>query len=229
MGALYSTRFASIAPVGVATVASSTSSLSSRLLGGSSILECAHVNSASIPSLALGKPVGVSLENVCLQIDFIRKDDKLFLQTFGVLTHEMPILEVLLQCIVINVVLRILSMGPLIADKTSFVMLSAVIKELVVRVEALLAESTFRVSLKSALVLRSRYIISFPLMPMQFCFCEQGVLMGENFFMPGAKIAGNRLTCRIIVHDMIYSPQHHLMLLPYMAMQVRPSTTGPVA
>ena len=67
--------------------------------------------------------------------------------------------------IIIDIIL-LLSVGrTAVADMASFVFVSAVCIELVIAIESLATETTFRMSLKAALVNCTRLIISVLLMP----------------------------------------------------------------
>lgn len=125
-----------------------------------------------------------------LEIDLRVKHHEFLLQTFAVRTQKMVLFEVLLQCIIIEEILLRLSPIPPIADMAALVLVPAVCVELVVAVEAQAAEAAFGVAFEAALVDGAGVIVAEFLVFSEFGGGEELVLVGEDFLVAGAKVAG---------------------------------------
>lgn len=81
--------------------------------------------------------------------------------------------------------------------------------ELVIAIESLSTESTFWMTLETALIDSPGVIVPKLFMLSEFLLCEKLVLVGKDLLIPGAEIA----------HDLV-------MDIPNMPMQVRPAIAG---
>jgi hypothetical protein len=70
----------------------------------------------------------------------------------------------------------------------SFVLISAMGIKLIIAIESLATEATFRVSLEATLVDCTRLVISLLLMFPQFCRCKKSVFVCKDLFIPGAQV-----------------------------------------
>lgn len=77
-------------------------------------------------------------------------------------------MEVVLQCVVVNVVLLLTVGGASVTDVAPFMFIAAVGVQLIVTIEPLTTETTFGVSLEATLVYSSRLVISGPFVLTQF-------------------------------------------------------------
>lgn len=118
------------------------------------------------------------------QIHLRFKDNKLLLQAFRIQTDEVVFLEVILKCIVVDIVLLLSVTRSAIANVASFVAVAAVSIELVVSVVSLAAESTLGVSPETTLVNGSGNMVSVLLMVAQLCHRKELMLVGEDFLVP---------------------------------------------
>jgi len=73
---------------------------------------------------------------------------------------------------------------------TPFMLVSAMCVKLVITVESFIAETTFRMTFETALIDRSRVVITSSFMFAELGSCEELVLMCEYLFVPCAKITG---------------------------------------
>jgi hypothetical protein len=126
------------------------------------------------------------LQLVRFQVHLRRKNNKLLVQARFLHAQKVILPIVQFQAIIVYIVLRLPSSS--IADKASFVFLSAVDVQLVIAIEPLSTEATFRMTFETALVYCSRVIISFPHMFSQLLVREQLMLVSEDLLMPGAQI-----------------------------------------
>lgn len=151
------------------------------------------------------------LELMRFQIHLSRKDDKLLLLALAIQAHKMVLAEVLLQRLVVDIVMWVSAVLS-IAKEAPLVLLSAMDVQLIITIEALSAETTQRMSLKTTLINRTRIIISFRHMFLQLLVGEESKLMSEDLLVPRAEIA------------------HLLMVHRFnMAMQIWPSTSCHIA
>lgn len=127
----------------------------------------------------------MSLE-VHLRIEY----NELLLQALPVRTHEVILPEVLFQRVVVDIVLLLPAPFSAIADVTALVLVATMRVKLVVSVEALTAESTFRVSLKTALVDRARVVVAEFLMLLEVGEGKELVLVGKHFLVSCTEVAG---------------------------------------
>jgi len=97
--------------------------------------------------------------------------------------------EMLLKRVVVDVVLMLTCRILSLTDVALFMLFSAMNKEFIVTVESLSAETALWMPLKACGVCLSRLCVTELLMPAQLLFVEQGVLMCENLFVPGAEVA----------------------------------------
>jgi hypothetical protein len=135
---------------------------------------------------------------------------KLLLQALPVIADEVILLEVRLQSIVVQVVMR-LPRVPSVTNETSLVLAAAVLVQLVVVVKPLSTESAERMTLEPGsnplLVL-----IAVPHVLLQLLFGVHVMLVGKDLLVPSAEVA-------------------HLLVVDGadMAMQVWPAQAGKVA
>ena len=87
------------------------------------------------------------------------------------------------QSLIVDVVVLLGSRVPTIAEKTFLVLVSAMYVELVRGEESLPAKTALRMALETALVFRARLVVTRALMLPKFLGGEQGVFVGENFFV----------------------------------------------
>ena len=100
------------------------------------------------------------LDLVTLQVHLRLKNDELFLQTLFIQASEMIFVEVILQCVVVNIVLLLTMGGASVTDVATFVFITAMSVQLVVAVEPLTTKATLRVSPEATLVYSSRLVIA---------------------------------------------------------------------
>lgn len=97
-------------------------------------------------------------------------------------------LEVLLESIIVDIVLVLAIARLSVTDVTSLVLVSAVGIQLVIPVEALVTEFTFRVAFKSTLVNSAGCIISKLFVLAKLRDSEQLVLVCKDLFIPSTQI-----------------------------------------
>lgn len=129
------------------------------------------------------------LELVGLEVHFRIEHNKLFLQAFTVWAHEVVFSEVLLERIVIDKVLLLPASFSSVADVATLMLVATMRVELIVSVEALAAESTFRVSLETALINCARIVVAKFLVLLEVCEGEELVLVSEYFLVSSTQIA----------------------------------------
>jgi hypothetical protein len=78
------------------------------------------------------------LKLMSLEVNLRRKGNKLLVQTFSLQTQEMIFLEMLLERIIIEIILRLATSS--ITDKASLVSISAMNIKFVFTIESLIAE-----------------------------------------------------------------------------------------
>jgi len=78
------------------------------------------------------------LKLMSLEVNLRRKGNKLLVQTFSLQTQEMIFLEMLLERIIIEIILRLATSS--ITDKASLVSISAMNIKFVLTIESLIAE-----------------------------------------------------------------------------------------
>ena len=126
---------------------------------------------------------------VCLEVHLRVKYNELLLHALSVWAQEVVFSKVHLKRIVVDIVLLLPAPTVLtIADVAAFVFVPTMRVELVVPVEALATEATFRMSLESALIDRARVIVAELLMFAQIRKGKQLVLVGEDFLVARAEI-----------------------------------------
>lgn len=80
----------------------------------------------------------------------------------------MIFVEVILQCVIVNIVLLLTMGGASVTDVATFVFITAMSVQLVVAVEPLTTKSTLGVSPEATLVYSSRLVIARPFVLTQF-------------------------------------------------------------
>lgn len=167
-------------------------------------------------------------QHVGLQINFMFEYNKLLLQTLTILTHEVRILKVALKCRIIDVITWLLPNIPAIAYEAPLMVVSTMLVEFIVGVEAFSTETTLRVTFESALCFRSWVIIAFSFMLVELGLCEQGVLVSKNLLVAGTEVTAQ---CYSMLKFplVIYLPHDQSMVLAHVAVQIWPSTAGPIA
>lgn len=158
-----------------------------RLLVGA-VLKIAYIDASDVSPGHLAESLGMQFQLVSLEVDLVFEYHKFLFEAFGVETHKVLDLEVFLQGIVVDVVLRIPVGAAPIADVTALVTVSAVLKELVNRIEAFVAKPAVGMALKAALVFGPRYIVPVALVAPQFGDSKQFVFVGKNFLVPRAQL-----------------------------------------
>lgn len=125
-----------------------------------------------------------------LEVHFRIEHNELLLQALPIRTHEVILPEMLFQRIVIDIVLLLPAPFSAIADVAALVLVATMRVQLIVSVEALTTESTFRMSLKAALVDRTRVIVAKFLVLLEVGEGEELVLVREHFLVSCAEVAG---------------------------------------
>lgn len=132
----------------------------------------------------------MTLQLVRFQVHLRLEDNEFPLQTFRIQTEEVVLLEVFLKGIVVDVILLLAIPGPAVTDVTAFMSVTTVDIELIVTIEPLAAEATFRMASEASLVNSPRDVISVFLVLSQFCIGKQFVLVREHLFISRAEITG---------------------------------------
>lgn len=125
---------------------------------------------------------------MCLHVQLRLEDDKLLLQASSIGAQVVVLLEVLLQLVVVEEVVR-LSRVSSIAYEATLVLHAAVLKQLVVVVEALAAETAERVALEARLVGGTRLVVTVAHVPLKLLIREELMLVGEDLLVAGAQVA----------------------------------------
>lgn len=127
--------------------------------------------------------------------------DELLLQALRIQAGKVVLAKMLLQSFIVHEVLRGLATRSSITKMASLVAFSTVSEQFVIAVEPLSTEPALRMTLETALVDRTRVVISKFLVPPQLLVGEEFMLVGEDFLVP----------CAEITHDFVVHT-------PYMAM-----------
>jgi hypothetical protein len=104
---------------------------------------------------------------VSLQVQLRLKDYKFLFQTFSVAAEVVVLLEMLFECIVVEVVVGMSRVSP-IADKAALMLHPAMLVQLVVVVKPLSTEPTQGVTLEACLVCRAGLVVSMTHVLLQF-------------------------------------------------------------
>lgn len=154
------------------------------------LIRLANVKGRDVDQSGIAAHVFASMlrQVVCLHVQLRLKDDKLLLQASSIGAQEVVLLEVLLQLIVVEKVVR-LSRVSSIAEEATLVLHAAVFKQLVVVVEALAAEATERVTLEARLVRSTWFVVTVAHVPLQFLIRKKLMLVGEDFLVASAEVA----------------------------------------
>jgi len=153
----------------------------------------------------------VLLELMCLEIHLGRKDDEFLLQALSIHTHEMILLKMVLERIVVDVIMRIPAIRS-VAEEASLMLLPTMHIKLVIPVEPLPTEAAQWMALETTLVDCSWIIISLRHMLLQLLIRKQVMLVREYLLISRAEIT----------HLLVVDSAH-------MTMQVRPSSNGDIA
>lgn len=108
------------------------------------------------------------LDLVGLQIHLRLENDKLFFQAFFIQASEMILMEVIFQCVVVNIVLLLTMGGASVTDVATFVFIAAVSVQLIVTIEPLATKPALRMSSEATLVYSSRLVVAGPFVLTQF-------------------------------------------------------------
>jgi hypothetical protein len=138
------------------------------LVRSAHIIEFGQINQSRVSPNVFRKAFGVCLDLVSLQVHLRLENDELFFQALFIQTSEMIFMEVVLQCVVVNIVLLLTVGGASVTDVAPFVFIATVGVQLIVTIEPLTTETTFGVSLEATLVYSSRLVISGPFVLTQF-------------------------------------------------------------
>ena len=143
----------------------------------------------------------------------------------------MVFLEMFLQCVVVNIVLLLAVSGSSITDMAPLVLVPTVGVQLVVSVEPLSAETTLRMTFKTALVDRPRGIVSVFFVLAQFRHGKQRMLVREHLFVSSTQITTTYqpaipFSTNPGLDDIPHRPA---MLTLDMPVQVRPSQASHIA
>lgn len=154
---------------------------------------------------------GVLGEVVRLHVQLRLEDDKLLLHASAVRAQEVVLFEVPLELLVVEEVVGLPGVSS-VADEAALVLHAAVLKQLVVVVEALAAEAAQRVALEARLVGGAGLVVAVAHVLLQLLVAKELVLVGEDLFVAGAEVAHALVVGRLDV-----------------AMEVSPAKAGKVA
>lgn len=176
----------SVAPSPSLTLSSSFSLATApfRLIG------LANIKSRNVDQSGVSAHVfaGMLGEVVRLHVQLGFEDDKLLLHASAVGAQEVVLLEVPLQLLVVEEVVGLARVSP-VADEAALVLHAAVLKQLVVVVEALAAEAAQRVALEARLVGGAGLVVAVAHVLLQLLVAKELVLVGEDLFVAGAEVA----------------------------------------
>jgi hypothetical protein len=130
----------------------------------------------------------VFAELVGLQVQLGLKHDELLLDALAVHANVMVLLEVLLERVVVEVVMRLPRVSA-VADETTLVLIPAVLIQLVAIIEARAAETAQRMPPKASLVDGARLVVAVAHMLGQLLVGKRVVLVRKHFLGPGAQVA----------------------------------------
>lgn len=97
--------------------------------------------------------------------------------------------KVLLQLLIIEIVLRISTTVPTVADMTPLMLLTAMCVKLVVTVEAFLTKSAFRMALEARLIYCTWLVVASGFVPPKLCKGKRLVLMSKHLLVTDAQVA----------------------------------------
>jgi hypothetical protein len=100
----------------------------------------------------------------------------------------MILLEMMLKCVVVDVVLLLTVGRASVTNMATFVLVTTMSVKLVVAVESLTTETTLGVSLEATLVYCTRLVIAGLLVLTQLGRREQFMLMSKHLLVPGTKV-----------------------------------------
>ena len=152
----------------------------------------------------LGELVGFEIH---LRLEY----DKLLLETFPVIADEVVLLEMLLQCIVVDVVVWLSRVSP-VAEEAPLMLVAAMFVQLVAVVESGAAETAERMAPETRLIRRTWFVISMAHVLRELLIRKHVMLVCKDFLVPSTEVA-------------------HLLVVggTDMAMEVWPPETGEVA
>lgn len=140
------------------------------------------------PGISAHMFTGMLGEVVSLHVQLGLEDDKLLLQASAVRAQEVVLLEVFLQLFIVEEVVG-LSRISSVAEEASLVLHAAVLKQLVVVVEALAAEAAERVALETRLVSGAGLVVAVAHVLLQLLIAKELMLVGEDLLVASAEIA----------------------------------------
>ena len=123
-----------------------------------------------------------------LQIHLRFEHHEFLLQTLLVQAKKVVLLEMFLERIVVDIVLLLAMSRPSVTDMAPLMPVTTVSIQFVISVEPLSAETAFWMASKPALINGAGDIISVLFVLAQFRHGEKFMLVGEDFFVPSAKI-----------------------------------------
>lgn len=156
------------------------------LLVGLSEIKASHVHHSCVSAHSLAASMFTQV--MSLEIHFRFEHDKLLLHTFTVVTEEMILLEVLFECVVVEVVVGVSRLST-IANKATFVLHATVLIEAIVIVKSLATEATQRVTFEAGLISRAGFVVAAAHVLFQLLIRKQFMLVGEDLFVACAEIA----------------------------------------
>lgn len=118
----------------------------------------------------------------------------------------MVFLEVLFQCIVVQIVMGLPRVPP-IADETPLVLVSAMLVQFVAVVESLPTEAAQWMALETCLRDIARLVVSMRHMIVQCLICEKLMLVCKHFFIPCTEITHLLVMCGSYVSVEIWPAQ----------------------
>lgn len=145
---------------------------------------------------------------MCFEIHLGLENIGLVGLTLGIETQEVCVRKVLFELLVVEVVLRIATPIPTVADMATLVPLPAVTVQLVIPVKSLTTKATLWMTLEPRLIDSSRSVVAVLFVPPQICKGEKFVFMSEDFLVSRAKIA-----------------HYFVVLVLYMSVQIGPTET----
>lgn len=175
-----------VAPSSSLTLSSSfaLATASFRLIGLANV-KSRDVDQSGVSAHMLAGMLG---EVVRLHVQLRLKDDKLLLHAPAVRAQEVILFKVPLQLLIVEEVVGLPRVSP-VADEAALVLHAAVLKQLVVVVEALAAEAAQRVALEARLVGGAGLVVAVAHVLFQLLVAKELVLVGEDLFVAGAEVA----------------------------------------
>jgi hypothetical protein len=95
-----------------------------------------------------------------LEIHLRIEYNEFLLQALVVQTREVVLVEMSLQSIIIEIILRVLASGPSIAKMAALVLVATMCVQFIIAIESFSTEATFRMTVESTLIDCSRIVVA---------------------------------------------------------------------